>query len=209
MRTHYNKLIQSEIRQLKRFKEQAEKRSTPEQLVKFEEKIRELEYEMENETERYLQYVFEQHEIMKLQQKHQNDKNIRSQSDIKNQEKLDAFYKKENQLRRDDRMLQYHMKKEWEWLCKQDERLPDYIRTNLQKMPNNKGYIFKGIWYFGFLPAESKDLLIMFERPMGGDKQLIHEICKNKYHKIYHKNSNGQNVLLSEKKLFNLHTFNP
>lgn len=203
MKTHYNKLIQTEIRQLKRFKEQAEKRSTPEQIIKFEDKIKELEKELEQEdTPRYLKYFQEQQEILSLQQKHQNEKNVRSQTDLKNQEKLDAFYQKEHQLRRDDRILQYQMRKEWEWLCRQDEKLPEYIRANLQKMPNNKGYIFKGIWYFGLLPTENNEILIMFERPMGADKQLIHEIHKNKCHKIYQKNPNGgQNILLSEKKL--------
>lgn len=203
MKAHYNKLIQTEIRQLKRFKEQAEKRSTPDQIVKFEDKIKELENELlEQDTPRYLQYVQEQQEMIAIQQKHQNDKTVRSQTDMKNQEKLDAFYQKEYQLRKDDRMLQYQMKKEWEWLCRQDEKLPDYIRSNLQKMPNNKGYIFKGIWYFGVLPTENKDLLVMFERPMGGDRQLIHEIYKNKCHRIYQKNPHGgQNILLSEKKI--------
>jgi hypothetical protein len=203
MRAHYNKLIQTEIRQLRRFKEQAEKRSTPEQIVKFEEKIMELEQELEQETPRFLQYVQEQQEMITLQQKNQLDKNVQSQTDRVNQEKLDAFYQKEHQLRREDRILRYQMKKEWEWLCQQDDKLPDYIRTNLQKMPNNKGYIFKGIWYFGLLPSENKNLLVMFERPMGGDKQLIHEIYKNHYHRIYQKNpQGGQNILVSEKKIF-------
>lgn len=203
MRAHYNKLIQTEIRQLQRFKEQAEKRSTPEQIVKFEQKLVELEHELEQETPRYLQYVQEQQEMITLQQKNQQDKNVRSQTDRFNQQKLDAFYQKEHQLRREDRILHYQMKKEWEWLCLQDDKLPDYIRTNLQKMPNNKGYIFKGIWYFGLLPTENKDLLVMFERPMGADKQLIHEIYKNKYHRIYQKNPHGgQNILVSEKKIF-------
>lgn len=202
MKAHYNKLIQTEIRQLKRFKEQAEKRSTPEQIVKFENKIHELEQELEQETPRYLQYVQEQQEMVALQQKNQQDKNVRSQTDRLNQERLDAFYQKEHQLRREDRMLHYQMKREWEWLCRQDERLPDYIRANLKKMPNNKGYIFKGIWYFGLLCAENKDLLVMFERPMGGDKQLIHEIYKNRYHRIYQKSQQGgQNVLVSEKRI--------
>lgn len=202
MRAHYNKLVQTEIRQLRRFREQAESRSTPENLVKFDDKIKELEKEFEEETPRYLQFVAEQQELARIQQKHQNEKHARSQTEMENQEKLDAFYKKENQLRRDDRMLQHQMRKEWEWLCKQDEKLPDYIRANLQKMPNNKGYIWKNhIWYFGSQPSENNDLVIMFERPSGASVHLIHEIHKKKYHRIYQKNKDGPNILLSERSL--------
>lgn len=203
MKAQYNKIIQSEIRQLRKFKEQAEKRSTPEQILKFENKINELENELENEeTPKYLQYVHEQQELTKAQQKTQNDKNTKSQLDMMNQEKLDVFYKRENQLRKDDRMLQYQMKKEWEWLCRQDEKLPEYIRTNLHKMPNNKGYIWKGISYYGRLPAEkNNDLLIMFERPLGATDMLIHEIKRGHYYKILKKSKNGVNELVSEKKI--------
>lgn len=201
MRAHYNKLIQTEIRQLKRFKEQAEKRGTD--IVRFENKIKELENELDTDTPRYQQYVSEQQEMIRIQQKHQNEKSVRSTSETENQVKLDAFYKQENKLRRDDRVLQHQMRKEWEWLCRQDERLPDYIRTNLQKMPNNKGYIYKGIHYYGALPTEkhNDDLLIMFERPLGMTDMLIHEIKRGHYYKIFQKSRNGCNVLISEKKL--------
>lgn len=202
MRVHYNKLIQTEIHQLRKFKEQAEKRSSVENIARFDNKITELENEMVDDTPRYLQYMNEQQEIIRIQQKHQNEKGSRSQADMENQVKLDAFYKKENQLRRDDRIRQHQMKREWEWLCRQDERLPDYIRTNLQKMPNNKGYIYRGIHYYGALPAEkNNDLLIMFERPPGMPDMLIHEIKRGYYHKILQKNKNGGNVILSEKTL--------
>lgn len=202
MKIHYNKIIQTEIRQLKKFKEQAEKRSSPENIARFENKIKELENELLEETPRYLQYVKEQQEILKLQNKHQNDKNVQSVTDAENKEKLDEFYKQENRMRRNDRILQHQMKKEYEWLCRQDERLPDYIRTNLQKMPNNKGYIYRGIHYYGALPAEkNNDLLIMFERPPGMTDMLIHEIKRGHYYKILQKSKNGSNVLISEKKL--------
>lgn len=194
MRVHYNKLIQTEIRQLTRFKEQAEKRSSPETIAKFEEKIRELENELEEDTPRYLKFVKDQQEMVASQEKHQQEKKSQVQCDSENQEKLDAFYKKENQIRREDRILQHQMKKEWEWLCRQDEKLPEYIRSNLKKMPNNKGYIWKGIWYFGFLPAEkNNDLLIMFERPMGMQDMLVHEIKQGEFHRIIQKSKTKNN----------------
>lgn len=194
MRVHYNKLIQTEIRQLTRFKEQAEKRSSPETIAKFEDKIRELENELEEDTPRYIKFVKDQQDMVASQEKNQQEKKSQLQCDSENQEKLDAFYKKENQIRREDRILQHQMKKEWEWLCRQDEKLPEYIRANLKKMPNNKGYIWKGIWYFGFLPAEkNNDLLIMFERPMGMQDMLVHEIKQGEFHRIIQKSKTKNN----------------
>lgn len=203
MRAQYNKLIQSELRQLKKFKEQAEKRSSAENLLKFDNKIRELENELIEDTQCYTTFVMEQEELLKMQQKTQNDKIARSQTDSENKEKLDAFYKQENKLNRDERISQHHMRREYDWLCRQDDRLPDYIRSNLQKMPNNKGYIWKGIHYYGLMPVEdnNKDLLIMFERPQGAQDMLIHEIKRGSYYKILQKSKNGQNVLISEKKI--------
>lgn len=203
MRAHYTKLIQTELRQIKKFKEQAEKRSSPDNILKLENKIKELEHELDNdETTRYMEYMQEQQDVLKTQQKHLNDKHQKSQMEAENQEKLCTFYKKENQIRRDDRMLQNQMRREWDWLCRQDERLPDYIRTNLQKMPNNKGYIWKSIHYYGCMPAEkNNDLLIMFERMAGSPDMLIHEIKKGHYYKIFQKGKTTGNILLSEKRL--------
>ncbi len=92
------------------------------------------------------------------------------------------------------------MKRQWEWLCQQEQNLPDYIRTNLDRMPNNKGYIWKGIWYFGHQPEEDPTTLIMFEKKGGGD-MLVHEIKENCYYKIFSRSKNGQNVLVSERQM--------
>lgn len=198
MRAHYVKIIQTEIHQLERFREQAVKRSSADNITRFDQKIADLRNELDKEdTPRYLNFVAQQKEITRIQQKHQSDKKVQHQHEIDNKMKLDAFYKEENMIRRNDRQLQYQMKREWEWLCKTDARLPDYIRENLSNMPNNKGYIWKGIWYFGKKPAERKDMLIMFDK--SGDS-LIHEIKYNQYHKIFQKTKNG-NVLLSEKRI--------
>lgn len=202
MRAHYNKLIQTEIRQLRRFKEQAEKRSTPENIARFEDKIRELENELTEDTPRFIKYVAEQQEMSRIQQKHQQDKQLQTQQDAENKEKLDAFYRQENQIRREDRFLKHQMRREYEWMCRQDERLPDYIQTNLHRMPNNKGYIWKGIWYFGHMPAERhNNMVIMFERPLGMSDMLVHEIRPGHSHRILQKNKQGASKLVSERSI--------
>lgn len=201
MKQHYNKLIQTEINQLQRFKEQSERRnSSSDNIARFDTKIAELKQELEKEeTPRYLKFIAEQKEMIRIQQKHQTEKQQLHQVDLENKLKLDAFYQQENKLRRDDRNLQYQMRREYEWLCKQDAKMPDYMKSALEKMPNNKGYIWKGIWYFGKLPSENPNLCIMFENNQGN--RLIHEILKKRYHRIFMQQKHRPNELIYEKNI--------
>jgi len=75
------------------------------------------------------------------------------------------------------------------------ETVPDYIIKNLKTMPNNKGYIWRNVRFYGCLPAESnKDIL--FQKIDG--ELYIHEIT-NSVHKIY-KKVNKKNVTVWEQK---------
>jgi len=197
LRVHYKKVIQSEIRQLMRFREMAMKRSSQDNIERFDAKIAALEEELEaKETPRFELFVKEQQAMIRLQEKNSHAKTDEIQQNHDNRVKLEAYHKEENRLRRKERSQQYQMKRDWEWLCAQDAKLPDYIRENLTKMPNNKGYIWRGIWYFGRRPAEDPNLLIMFERSNG--ETLIHEILYGKYRKVYRKNKNGSKDVLRE-----------
>jgi len=200
IRKHYNKTIQSEIRQLERFRDQASKRSSRENIQRFDEKIRLLQKELEEETTtRYEAFYEEQQTLIKMQKKN-HEKSIELGMNDSNREAISALYKKENQVRREDRYLQHLARREWDWLCNQDSKVPDYMRENLAKMPCNKGYIWKGIWYFGKQVEDPRDrgVIIMFERQRGGGDQLIHELKAGDYHRIFRKNKNPPHTLLSE-----------
>lgn len=54
-------------------------------------------------------------------------------------------------------------------------QLPRYMKKNLKEMPNNKGYIFKNVWFYGELPRQRKEQ-IMFEKR--GDILRIHKITE-------------------------------
>jgi len=197
LRSHYTKLIQTEIRQLERFRDQASRRSSNENVERFDKKIADLQMELtDDDTTRYNAFLTEHYNTMKLQQKSLCEKEQIRKEDHENKTKLEEYHKEENRLRRKDRFLQNQMKRDWEWLCTQDAKLPDYIRENLSRMPNNKGYIWRGIWYFGHRPEEDPNLLIMFER--AGGETLIHEILYGRYRKVYTKNKNGTKTIVSE-----------
>lgn len=75
------------------------------------------------------------------------------------------------------------------------DTLPDYISKNLKTMPNNKGYRFRNIIFFGEAPAENGPTVIFDKKPNGmyiteyyqnqeltyfkpreGPKELVHKV---------------------------------
>lgn len=74
----------------------------------------------------------------------------------------------------------YHYKN----FMKIKDTVPYYIKRNLSEMPNNKGYIWRGCMFFGELPAEKGQNVILFERM--NDKMMIYETDKE-WHLTYEK----------------------
>lgn len=73
------------------------------------------------------------------------------------------------------------------------DTLPSYIIKNLSEMPNNKGYIWRGIHFYGDLPEE-KGPRVMFEKKSGGIL-VIHEHTNDDY-KIYEKDGKNRKHLV-------------
>jgi len=69
--------------------------------------------------------------------------------------------------------------KQYQYMLKVANGLPDYLRVNLMKMPNNKGYIYRGVWFMGYLYEERGQPTLMFEKK--GRANLIHEYRKDVY----------------------------
>jgi hypothetical protein len=73
------------------------------------------------------------------------------------------------------------------------DALPPYISNNLSEMPNNKGYIWRGINFYGYLP-EQEGPNVMFEKQKGGIL-IIHEYTDYDY-KRYEKDGKCKKKLL-------------
>ena len=65
-------------------------------------------------------------------------------------------------------------------------RLHDRMKKNLSQMSCNKGYIHRGIWFFGRKPCKEEYPVVMFER-MPNNILYIHEYNKYSY-KLSEKN---------------------
>lgn len=76
--------------------------------------------------------------------------------------------------------------------------LPDYMKRNLDEMPNNKGYIWRGCWFFGKLPAYKGENIVVFEK--GRNSMKIHETDGQNY-KIYEKIGQDRKNLISNRPL--------
>lgn len=73
------------------------------------------------------------------------------------------------------------------------ETLPTYIQENLKEMPNNKGYIWRGCWFFGELENEPNQPLILFEKNRG--VMNIHEVDDYE-HRIFEKIGKNKKTLV-------------
>ena len=107
---------------------------------------------------------------------------LAAEQDRRNSKAAAEFTKKQRDSDYLNRTSLYQIQKEYE---RYDEMpIPPYIKDNLRTMPNNKGYIWKGIWMFGERPPEKSGPVVMFEKQH--DVMFIHEIFEKEHH-IYKK----------------------
>ncbi len=72
------------------------------------------------------------------------------------------------------------------------DTIPDFINKKLARMPNNKGYIWRGVHCYGALPYELGEPIVMFEKR--GNTLAIYETTDDR-HKVYTKVGNDRKVL--------------
>ena len=73
--------------------------------------------------------------------------------------------------------------------------LPD--RFDLDRLPNNRGYIWNGIWWFGTLPEEKGRPMVMQERVRNTDILRTIE-SDDQGTRVYEKRGKGNKVLVSD-----------
>jgi len=80
--------------------------------------------------------------------------------------------------------------------------IPDHISKKLSNMPNNKGFIWKGIWYFGEKRSNNEEPIVMLSK----NKNIldIHEWDDNIY-KCYRKIGRDRKILVDQK--FNINPY--
>ena len=103
-----------------------------------------------------------------------------------------------NRLNKQDKGVtgEYGMGNQLKYFYSVIDDLPPYITSKLRDMPNNKGWIFRGVYLYGDKnPEEPKNVTTMFERKGGSDLLVIHESHPHVTN-IYHKQGNDRNKKL-------------
>ena len=131
--------------------------------------------------------------MMKKNVEKTNQKNQMTREEKeKEKETIDNFYKASRDYSRPSaRNLEKETNKFF-YFC---QSVPDYILRNLDEMPNNKGYIWKGVWCFGRLKEEKGKPVIMFEKCRDGIMK-IYEIDEYE-RKIFEKKGKDRKILIS------------
>ena len=62
------------------------------------------------------------------------------------------FYQNSRQASSKDRYNQKQYDYHYKYFVRQSAKVPNFVLDNLKRMPNNKGYIWRKIWFYGALP---------------------------------------------------------
>ena len=76
-------------------------------------------------------------------------------------------------------------------------KMPSYIRRNLKNMPENKGYIIDGVYFYGHKPRTTSKIQLMFEK-IDNDILRIHKTT-DKYEILSEKNNKTGKVTILKK----------
>jgi hypothetical protein len=140
-----------------------------------------LDDELKNEVDKNTKKTMERQKL--VEKKKQEEKILRKKAD---DDKKKTFFVKPD---RDE-----IEKKQYERFL--SIQVPDYIQKNLESMPNNKGYIWKDVWFFGLQPSTRYTKIDTIEKKYNSNDRLIHEIHEDR-HDIFIKNEHkGPNTLI-------------
>jgi len=92
---------------------------------------------------------------------------IKAKGAKKRQQQKDATYKKARQERRGQRWDKKKHAIYYGKFCRAVDTLPDYMKNNLKQMPNNKGYLWRGISVYGEKKPIKDDPVMLFEKRHG------------------------------------------
>ena len=112
---------------------------------------------------------------------------------------LKGFFADQKAINKDNRDKRYQMKKAYYHFQRTDGRFPDHLRKKLKTMTNNRGYIYNNITYYGELPENEYEPILLFERQRDGTL-LTHEYTDDEYI-VHSKPKNGKQSVIKREKI--------
>lgn len=129
-------------------------------------------------------------------QNHIKKKQKKRQEKLQQKENYNKRIQEFRKIRREERYKQKDILRSQDYFEKVYTTLPNFMSKKLKNMPCNKGYIWRGVWFFGLKKEESKDTL-MFEKK-GKDKLYIHHYRNNMYTLKEKNYTSNKTVVLKE-----------
>lgn len=119
---------------------------------------------------------------------------------VAKREKIDhargkTFDNKERQEMRSEFFGKRDIEREYGRFLDISENLPEYLIRNLKTMPNNKGYRFRGITFYGELPPENGPSVVFEKKP---DGMMITEYYSNQHITYFKPRDGGQKELVKK-----------
>lgn len=99
---------------------------------------------------------------------------------------------------RSDKQKERDMKYAWKYYNKVIDTLPSYMKNNLREMTNNKGYIWRGVVFYGEIPIYNEQPRILFEKK--GRILVIHEYIGKEYKRFEKEGKNRKILVYSRNK---------
>lgn len=112
---------------------------------------------------------------------------------------LKGFFDGQRAINKDKRDKRYQMRTAFYHFKRTDCRFPEHLRKKLKKMPNNRGYIYSSIRYYGKLPENEYEPILLFERQRNGTL-LTHEYTNDEYI-VHSKPKDGRQSVIKREKL--------
>jgi hypothetical protein len=129
---------------------------------------------MQNTLEKYEDV---QDEHMKKKHNEKQEKETKKKDAINNAKKENNAKKHEFQ-----QPTKKEMENQFRYMSKVHQSLPYFMKQNLSKMPNNKGYIWKGVNYYGKLPENPNEPRVLLEKK--DDVLITHEYTGTEYRRF-------------------------
>ena len=144
-----------------------------------------LDKELSNNEEQNKKDIQRKENIKIEKKKQKNDENIKAK------ERLKKHYDIVRQSDQKDKQLNREIDRAYKYYLRTTDFIPDYIIKKLKEMPNNKGYIWRSMQLYGYLPSDS-NIVTLFEK--NKELLIIHEWTHKDY-KIWHKKDKGRKYL--------------
>lgn len=145
------------------------------------------------DTEINKEYSDTSKKIQKIRKEKAKMKAIKKEENDEKKEVSKEYWKGIISASRSHRQKEKDVKYAYKYFNKVIDSLPSYMQNNLADMPNNKGYIWRGIHFYGSLP-EQRGPRVMFEKQRGG-KLVIHEYTDTEYRR-YEKHGKDRKQLV-------------